>query len=178
LLQSGFRIIEIPLNSPNAFESVGKLVTALGSRAVVGAGTVVDPRDVERLAAVGSELCVSPNTNADLIRRTKTAGMISIPGVFTPTEAFIAIAAGADALKLFPAEISGPTGLRALRTVLPAGMPVFPVGGVGLSNLCAFLQAGAAAAGFGSSLFAPGDSAEVVRHKATALAAAWRSKGC
>ena len=142
-MDCGFRIIEIPLDSPGALQSVAYLAAAIGDEAIVGAGTVVRELEVDQLKLVGCELCVSPHTDVDLIRRAKSAGMITVAGVFTPTESFAAIDAGVDVLKLFPAELAGPVGVRALRTVLPAGVPIFPVGGIKVSNMDAYLGAGA-----------------------------------
>ena len=119
LVEAGFRIVEVPLNSPDPFDSIKLLAQALGKRAIVGAGTVLNVADVETLHAVGGQICISPNANPDVIRRAKALGLISFPAFFTPTEAFAAIDAGADAIKLFPAELAGTTGLKAMKAVLP-----------------------------------------------------------
>eukprot|EP01042_Synura_sphagnicola_P036090 gene36090-46184_t len=129
LMAAGFKIVEVPLNSPDPFDSIKALVSAVGDRAIVGAGTVLTVADVETLKAVGGEICISPNSNPAVIRRAKELGLISFPAFFTPTEAFSAIEAGADALKLFQAELAGTTGLKAMKAVLPKTLPVFPVGG-------------------------------------------------
>ena len=173
LVKAGFRIVEVPLNSPDPFDSIKLLVQALGKRAIVGAGTVLNVADVETLHAVGGQICISPSANPDVIRRAKQLGMISFPAFFTPTEAFSAIAAGADAIKLFPAELAGTTGLKAMRAVLPKTVPVFPVGGVTPDNMKDFLDAGAAGFGIGSAVFKPGDTPEIVYKKARAFVEGW-----
>lgn len=175
LVEAGFSILEVPLNSPEPFDSIAQMVKALGDRAIVGAGTVLKVEDVERLAEVGGQICISPNSNPDVIRAAKRLGLISFPAFFTPTEAFIAVEAGADALKLFPAELAGVKGLKAMKAVLPRHMPVFPVGGVSPDNMGEFVAAGAAGFGIGSSLFKPGDTADQVFDKAKAFVAAWRA---
>lgn len=173
LVQAGFRIVEVPLNSPDPFDSIKLLVQALGKRAIVGAGTVLTVADVETLHAIGGQICISPNANPDVIRRAKALGMISFPAFFTPTEAFSAIDAGADAIKLFPAELAGTTGLKAMKAVLPKTVPVFPVGGVTPDNMKDFLDAGAAGFGIGSAVFKPGDTPEIVYKKARAFVEGW-----
>lgn len=175
LVEAGFRIVEVPLNSPEPFDSIRKMVQALGSRAIVGAGTVLNVADVETLHAVGGQICISPNTNTDVIRRAKALGMISFPAFFTPTEAFLAIDAGADAIKLFPAELAGTTGLKAMKAVLPKTIPVFPVGGVNPDNMKDFIAAGAAGFGIGSAVFKPGDTPDEVYKKARAFVEAWQA---
>ncbi len=175
LVQAGFRIVEVPLNSPDPFDSIKLLVQALGKRAIVGAGTVLTVADVETLHAVGGQICISPNTNPDVIRRAKALGLISFPAFFTPTEAFSAVDAGADAIKLFPAELAGTTGLKAMKAVLPKHIPVFPVGGVTPENMNDFLDAGAAGFGIGSAVFKPGDTPEIVFKKARAFVEGWEA---
>jgi 2-dehydro-3-deoxyphosphogalactonate aldolase len=175
LVQAGFRIVEVPLNSPDPFDSIKLLVQALGKRAIVGAGTVLTVADVETLHAVGGQICISPNANPDVIRRAKALGMISFPAFFTPTEAFSAIDAGADAIKLFPAELAGTTGLKAMKAVLPKNVPVFPVGGVNPENMGDFIDAGAAGFGIGSAVFKPGDTPEIVYKKAKAFVDGWNA---
>ena len=170
LLQEGIDRIEVPLNSPDPFESIGRLLAAFGDRALIGAGTVLEPAEVERLAAIGAQLVVSPDFNAEVVATTKAAGMLSYPGVFTPTECFAALRAGADALKLFPAQILGPHGLSALRAVLPPQARLLAVGGVAGGNFADWRNAGADGFGIGSALYQPGDSAEEVRTKARRLA--------
>lgn len=175
LVEAGFRCLEVPLNSPEPFESIRLLATALGDRALVGAGTVLDTASVDRVAQAGGRIVISPNCNVDVIRATKALGLASLPAFFTPSEAFAAIDAGADALKLFPAEIAGPVGLKAMRAVLPRDMAVLPVGGVDAAQFAAWRAAGASGFGIGSSLFAPGRAAAEVGARAKAMVAAWRA---
>lgn len=174
LLSAGFRIVEVPLNSPDPFVSIERLAKALGERAIVGAGTVLKLDEVQRLHDVGGQVCISPNTNIEVIRFAKALGLISFPAFFTPTEAFQAIDAGADSLKLFPAELAGTKGLKAMKAVLPKHLPVFPVGGVEPANMKDFIAAGAAGFGIGSSVYKPGDTPETVHAKASALVKGWR----
>ncbi len=173
LIQAGFKVLEVPLNSPDPFDSIKAMADAFKGRAIVGAGTVLKVADVERLAAAGGEICISPNTNVDVIQAAKAHGMISFPAFFTATEAFAAVDAGADALKLFPAELAGPKGLKALKAVLPKSVPVFPVGGITPENMTDYLDVGAKGFGIGTSVFKPGDTAEIVFRKARAFADAW-----
>ena len=173
LIRAGFKVLEVPLNSPDPFDSIQAMAHSFGDRAIVGAGTVLKVADVEHLAKVGGQICISPNANADVIRAAKAHGLISFPAFFTATEAFAAIDAGADALKLFPAELAGPKGLKALKAVLPKTMPVFPVGGVTADNMDTYLEVGAKGFGIGTAVFKPGDSAEVVYKKAKAFTDAW-----
>ena len=175
LVEAGFKIVEVPLNSPEPFDSIKLLVQALGKRAIVGAGTVLNVAAVETLHAVGGQICISPNANPDVIRRAKSLGMISFPAFFTPTEAFSAIDAGADAIKLFPAELAGTTGLKAMKAVLPKNIPVFPVGGVNPDNMKDFIEAGASGFGIGSAVFKPGDTPEIVYKKAKAFVDGWNA---
>jgi 2-dehydro-3-deoxyphosphogalactonate aldolase len=175
LVGAGFRALEVPLNSPRPLDSIGRLAAALGDRAVVGAGTVLTPAEAHAVADAGGRLMVSPNTDAAVIAAARARHMLALPGVFTPTEAFAALAAGADALKLFPAEIAGPAGLKALRAVLPAGTRVYAVGGVTPETVSAWRAAGASGAGLGSALFTPGRSAAEVGDRAAAFVRAWRA---
>lgn len=175
LVETGFRIIEVPLNSPEPIESIRRLATALGDRATVGAGTVRSAAEVAEVAAAGGRLIVSPHMNPQLIRATKQAGLMSGPGVATPTEAFAAIEAGADLLKLFPAEQFGPAIVKAWRAVLPKGMPLVPVGGITPESMASYLAAGAAGFGLGSAVYRPGMSSGDVRRTAEAFIAAWQS---
>jgi 2-dehydro-3-deoxyphosphogalactonate aldolase len=174
LVQAGFRILEVPLNSPDPLTSIRRLAEAFGDRALVGAGTVLDPADVARVGAAGGRLIVMPHTDAQVIVAAKTAGMVCLPGVATPSEAFAALRAGADALKLFPAETLGPATLKAWKAVLPAETAVMPVGGVTPETMAPWHAAGAAGFGLGSALFRPGASPAAVRRAADAFAAAWR----
>lgn len=143
--------------------------------AQVGAGTVLTPDQVRAVRDAGGRMVLSPNCDADVIRATVAAGMASFPGVMTPTEAFVALAAGATGLKLFPGELIGPKGLRAMRAVLPAGTDCWAVGGVSVDTMAEWRRAGAAGFGIGSSLYTPGDSADTVAAKAAAIVAAWEA---
>lgn len=174
LTGAGFRILEVPLNSPQPFESIRRLVDALGDNYLVGAGTVLDPAKVKPLADAGGRVVVMPHADVAVIRAAKDAGLYCVPGVATPTEAFAALAAGADALKLFPAEQASPAVLKAWRAVLPAGTAVLPVGGISPDNMAPWLAAGAAGFGIGSSLYAPGRPAGDVAKRAREFADAWQ----
>lgn len=171
LYEAGIRIIEVPLNSPRPFESIGILAKALGERALIGAGTVLDPGDVARVADVGGRLVVSPNTNSEVIAASVSAGMVSAPGYFTPSEAFTALRAGAHALKLFPAEAASPAVVRGQRAVLPKDVPLLVVGGVKPDNMRAYLEAGANGFGLGSGIYKPGQSPAEVASQARAYLA-------
>lgn len=173
LIEAGVTNIEVPLNSPDPLDSIAILQERFGDQARIGAGTVLTPDQVRAVAATGARLIVSPNCDPAVIAATKDAGMDSFPGVMTPTEAFAAIAAGCDALKLFPGELVGAKGLRAMAAVLPRDMPLYAVGGVSAENMGEWLAAGASGFGIGSSIYKPGDSAETVSQKARAIAAAW-----
>lgn len=162
LIETGFRILEVPLNSPEPLESIARLVRGHGSEALVGAGTVRRVSEVEAVHAAGGRLIVMPHADAAVVRRAKELGMLAIPGFLTPSEAFAMIDAGADGLKLFPAEAVSPAVLRSLRAVLPKEMPILPVGGIDAGSIPAWLQAGADGFGIGSALYKPGvDAAEV-----------------
>lgn len=173
LFSAGITWIEVPLNSPDPLDSITKLVARLGDHAVIGAGTVLTTDDVSAVAATGARLIVSPNMNPDVIRLTKAKGMISLPGVFTATECFAALDAGADGLKFFPGDLIGPVGLKALKAVLPTTVTTYAVGGVSVENVPDWLTAGAHGFGLGSSLYKPGDSAQDVAKKAKAIVAAF-----
>jgi 2-dehydro-3-deoxyphosphogalactonate aldolase len=174
LIEAGFSMIEVPLNSPDPIESIAKLQAPFGDRALIGAGTVVTPARVADVAATGAKLLVMPHADVAVIRAAKAAGMICVPGILTPTEGFAALAAGADALKLFPAELAGPSVLRALRSVFPAGTAFLPVGGIKPDNMDGFVAAGAAGFGLGSALYRPGDDVAMVAANAAAFVSAWR----
>jgi 2-dehydro-3-deoxyphosphogalactonate aldolase len=174
IFEGGIRIIEVPLNSPRPFDSIEIIATALGDRALIGAGTVLNTDDVQRVQAVGGRLIVAPNMNEEVIRATADAGMVSSPGVFTPTEAFAAIAAGAHALKLFPAEAASPAVVKAQKAVLPNGFPLIVVGGVRVDNVAEWLEAGADGFGLGSGLYKPGQDAQLTLEQARAFVAAVR----
>jgi 2-dehydro-3-deoxyphosphogalactonate aldolase len=172
LLEAGFAILEVPLNSPEPIESIRRLAARFGDRALIGAGTVTRAADVAAVAGAGGRLMVTPHADPALVRAAKSVGLIALPGFFTAGEAFAQIHAGADALKLFPAEAASPVVLRALLAVLPKGTPVLPVGGIGPDNLAAWREAGAAGFGLGSSLYRPGmPPAEVAARARNLLAA-------
>lgn len=173
IVAAGFRCLEVPLNSPEPLESIRRLRQALDGRALVGAGTVLNVAAAREVAQAGGQLIISPNTNVEVIAETKTLGLLSLPGFFTPSEAFAALDAGADALKLFPAEIAGPKGLKAVRAVLPAETRIYPVGGVDPDSMGAWRSAGASGFGIGSAVFKPGQSAEQVARQAAAFVAHW-----
>lgn len=162
--EAGIRVIEVPLNSPEPLLSIELLARHVGAYATVGAGTVLDPADVARVADAGGEIIVAPDANPQVIERTVRAGLVSAPGYFTPTEAFGALRAGAHALKLFPAEAAGPAVVKAQRAVIPRDVPLLVVGGVQPENMGVYLEAGATGFGLGSGLYTPGqDPAEVGR---------------
>jgi 2-dehydro-3-deoxyphosphogalactonate aldolase len=168
---SGFAIVEVPLNSPDPLASIAALARDFGERLLIGAGTVMTEDQVTEIAAAGGRLIVTPHADAAVVRAAKRHGLLAVPGFFTPSEAFAMLAAGADALKLFPAEAASPAMLRALRAVLPPHTMVLPVGGIDASNMAAWREAGAAGFGIGSAIYKPGDTAEIVRAKAHALVA-------
>ena len=171
LFEAGIRIIEVPLNSPEPFDSIERLAAALGEHALIGAGTVLDPADVGRVADAGGRLIVSPNTDAEVIAASTAAGMVSAPGYFTPSEGFAALRAGAHALKLFPAEAAPPSVVKAQRAVLPREAPLVVVGGITPGNMNPYLDAGASGFGLGSGLYKPGQSPEQVGQQARAYLA-------
>jgi 2-dehydro-3-deoxyphosphogalactonate aldolase len=175
LERQGIAIVEVPLNSPQPMESIARLAREFGDRLLIGAGTVMTPAQVAEIAAAGGKLVVTPHADPAVTRAAKQCGLLAVPGFFTPAEAFTMLSAGADGLKLFPAEAASPAVLRALRAVLPAGTAVLPVGGIDASNMAAWQAAGAAGFGIGSSIYKPGDSAETVAAKAHALIAALAS---
>ena len=171
LYEGGIRIIEVPLNSPEPLDSIGRLAKRLGDRALIGGGTVLDPADVERIRDVGGRIIVSPSTFAPVIEATARAGMVSAPGYFTPSEAFEALRAGATALKLFPAEGASPAVVKAQRAVLPKHVPLLVVGGVTPDNMQPWLAAGANGFGLGSGIYKPGQTPEQVLAQARAYVA-------
>ena len=175
LVEAGFDIIEVPLNSPDPLASIAALVSALGDHALVGAGTVLTEAEVDSLAAIGAGLVVSPNGNPAVIRRTVAHGMVSLPGVFTPTEMFAALEAGASGLKLFPAEAASPAVIKAVRAVLPPQVPLLAVGGISAANMGDYLAAGATGFGIGGSLFKPGKPLGEIAEDARAIVAAFRA---
>jgi 2-dehydro-3-deoxyphosphogalactonate aldolase len=168
IYEAGIRIVEVPLNSPDPFDSIERLARTLGDDALVGAGTVLEPLDVLRVRDAGGGVIVSPNTHAPVIEATAAAGMVSLPGYFTPSEAFDAIRAGATGLKLFPAEAVTPAYVKAQKAILPKGVPLLVVGGVKPDTMQAWIEAGAEGFGLGSGLYKPGQSAAETAEKARA----------
>ena len=173
LVGEGFRVLEVPLNSPRPFQSIRALAAAAGERCLVGAGTVLAVEDVARVKAAGGRLIVMPHADTTIIRAAREQRLLCVPGVATPTEAFAALAAGADGLKMFPADQLPPAALKAWRAVLPAATLLFPVGGIKPESMAAYWAAGASGFGTGSNLYRPGASADQVRAVAAAYAAAF-----
>ena len=172
LVAAGISLIEVPFNSPEPLKSIAAAAKALAGEAEIGCGTALSVEDVEATAAAGGRFVVSPDTNEDVIRRTRALGMASYPGVFTPTDAFRAIRAGATGLKFFPAEVLGPRGIRAMKAVLPKDLPLFAVGGANPDNFREYFAAGCAGFGLGSYIFKPGmDLGEIDRRARAAVAA-------
>lgn len=175
LVEAGFRILEVPLNSPRPFDGIAMLAKRLGDRCLTGAGTVRDPADVARVRDAGGHLIVMPHADLAVVREAKRLNQIALPGVATPTEAFAALDAGADGLKMFPAEALPPPVLKAWRAVLPATTLVFPVGGIRPETLSAYWAAGASGFGTGSNLYRPRASTNEVRAVAVSFADAFRA---
>lgn len=174
LFEAGIRIVEVPLNSPEPFASIEAIAGELGEEALVGAGTVLDPADVERVKKAGGRIVVSPNTDRAVIQATVAAGLVSSPGFFTPSEALLALQAGAHALKFFPAEAASPKVVKAIRAVLPSDVPLVVVGGVTPESIRGWLEAGADGFGLGGGLYAPGQSTNDTLAKAHAYVEAVR----
>jgi len=176
LYQAGFRLIEVPLNSPDPFTSIASIRQCLPSDALVGAGTVLDAEDVTRLKDIGGELVVMPHADTSVISAAKAQGLISMPGIVTPTEAFAALKAGANALKLFPAELVTPTIIKAMRPILPKGTRLFPVGGITPDTMAPFLAVGVSGFGLGSALYSPGVPLAQLARQAECFVAAWKTQ--
>lgn len=172
LVEAGIRIIEVPLNSPDPFDSIARLARRLGDEVLVGAGTVLTAENVDKVRQAGGRLIVAPNFNAAVVEASVAAGMVSMPGVLTPSEAFAALDAGANALKLFPAEAASPKVVRAMRAVLPGELQLIIVGGVSPDTIPSWLDSGANGFGLGSGLYKPGQSAAEVLETARAYVAA------
>jgi 2-dehydro-3-deoxyphosphogalactonate aldolase len=177
LVDAGFAIIEVPLNSPNPLESIRRLSEALNDDILVGAGTVTSVAQVGDVEKAGGRLIVSPHFDPTVVRAAKASGLACIPGIATPSEGFAALANGADALKLFPAELLTPTVLKAMRSVFPADTTFLPVGGITPDNMGPYVAAGAAGFGLGSALYRPGDDVATVAAKAREFVSAWRELG-
>ncbi|NGY05932.1 2-dehydro-3-deoxy-6-phosphogalactonate aldolase [Solimonas terrae] len=180
LLEAGFRCLEVPLNSPNALDSITKIRGRFGDTLAIGAGTVLSISDVSAVAKAGAIFIVTPNTNLKVIEAGKAAGLVVVPGCATPSEAFAALSAGADALKLFPAEALPPATVKAWTAVLPASCQLLPVGGITPTGMKAYLDAGATGFGIGSSIYAPGSDPTLVGELAKQFVQAWhalRSRG-
>jgi 2-dehydro-3-deoxyphosphogalactonate aldolase len=174
LVAAGFALIEVPMNSPDPLDSIARLAKRFAGRAQVGAGTVLTVDQVAGVRDAGGTLVISPNANLDVIRATAAAGMVSLPGIMTPSEAFAAIDAGASAVKLFPAEAATPAVVKAMLAVLPKGTRILPVGGIAPDNMGPWRAAGAAGFGLGSALYKPGMTATEVGANARAFVAACR----
>jgi 2-dehydro-3-deoxyphosphogalactonate aldolase len=174
LVEAGFRILEVPLNRPGALQCIALLTRALPADVLVGGGTMLTEAEVDAVFAAGGRLMVSPNCDARVIRHAAVLGMLCAPGVATPTEAFVALQAGAHALKLFPAEMVGHGGLKAMKSVLPTGTEFWPVGGITPDSMGAWVAAGASGFGIGGQLYAPGISAAEVLQRGRAFVAAWQ----
>lgn len=173
LLDAGIEKIEVPLNSPDPFQSIETLIQKFHGQGLFGAGTVLTVEDVEKLSDMGADMVVSPNCNTEVVKATKAAGMLSLPGVMTATECFAALDAGADGLKFFPGELVGPAGMRAMRAVLPMTVDCLAVGGAKPDNFADWVAAGATGFGIGSAIYRAGDSVAEVAQKAREIVKAY-----
>lgn len=179
LVNAGFRIIEVPLNSPSPLDSIRRLADGLDDSVLVGAGTVLEPEAARQVAQAGGRLVVMPHWDPAVVQAAQAAGCVTMPGIMTPTEAFAALAAGADGLKIFPAEMAPPAVIKALRAVLPPASRLLPVGGIDADNMAAYRAAGASGFGLGSSLYKPGLDVEEIGIRARRLATAMtEANGC
>lgn len=173
ILAAGIDKIEVPLNSPSPFDSINAIVKVYGDQALIGAGTVLTTAQVKQVRSAGGQLVVSPNCDPAVIAATIAEGMQSWPGVFTPSEALAALQAGATGLKLFPGDMAGPKGLKAMRAILPFGTQVYAVGGAAPDNFSKWIEASADGFGLGSAIYRPGDTSETVAAKAQAIVTAF-----
>lgn len=173
LIAAGVTVIEVPLNSPDPFDSIARTIARFGDQAKIGAGTVLEVSQVEHLAGMGAKIVVSPNCDPAVIAATRANGMESWPGVFTPTECFTALKAGATGLKFFPATLIGPAGIAAIKAVMPKGTPLYAVGGAGADNFAEWIKAGASGFGIGTALYRPGQSVETTAANAAKIVAAY-----
>lgn len=175
LCDAGFRLIEVPLNRPGALECIAAMSSSVPDGVLVGGGTMLTVADVDAVYAAGGRILVAPNCNPAVIAHAASLGMLCSPGVATPTEAFAALEAGAHALKLYPADMVGQAGLKAFQAVLPAGTPLWPVGGVTPENMAGWVKAGATGFGIGGQLYQPGMATELLAQRAQQYVAAWRA---
>jgi len=175
LFSAGFLLLEVPLNRPGALDAIAVLKSIAPAGALIGGGTILTVKDVNDVAAAGGMLAVSPNCDPEVIHHAVNCGMISLPGFATPTEAFQAMRSGAHGLKLFPAETFAPAYVKALRSVIPAEVPIYPVGGIRPESMAPYVSAGASGFGIGSQLYRPGVDDETLRAGAKAFIAAWRA---
>jgi len=176
IVEAGFGAIEIPLNSPDPLVSIEIVARLFGDKVLVGAGTVLEPHEVDEVAKAGARLVVAPNADHAVIERAVKLGLVALPGVATPTEAFAALKAGASGLKLFPGKAIPPEAVRAWRAVLPKAVPLYPVGGVTPERICAYRRAGANGFGVGSALYKPGSTIDEVARAAQAFVRAWKQE--